>query len=100
MIPHSLSRAAIVSSQQRVHLGLVQIRELFPSKALEWNGTYLVTPGDVFRTSLGNEARHRMHRSKALVPRTYRTSAFLFKMIQKTPQHISREVEHFEAINL
>ena len=60
VITHAQPGAEIGSSQDRVHLRLLQIRELLPCKALERNRPNLATPRDVFWAAFGNEAGHCM----------------------------------------
>ena len=51
---------AVRRGQERVHLRFVQIGDDGLAGLLEWDGTDLATPGDVFRTVLPHETRQRV----------------------------------------
>ena len=54
----------------------------------------------MFRASLCDEAGHSMDGSEALVSGTDGTFAFLFEMIEKAAQHITRQVEDLKTIDV
>jgi hypothetical protein len=90
MITHPLFRATIGSSQESVHLRLIQVRQFVPSEPLERERPYLSTPCDVFGTALTDKASHCMDCGEPLVACADGASAVLFQVIEETTQNVAR----------
>lgn len=99
MITHPLFRAAIGSSQDSVHLRLIQVRQFVPGEPLERQRAYLCTPCDVFGAALTDKASHRMDCGEPLVARADGASTVLFQVIEETTQNIARQMEDLELID-
>lgn len=99
MISPALLGAAVRSGQDGIHLRLVQIGEFVPCESLEWDGSYLAAPGNMFGTAFGDESRHRVNGRETLVAGADGASSVLFEMIEEASQHLTRHVRDIEPIH-
>src|SRR5207245_2316258 len=93
VIAQAFFGAAVRSSKDRIHFGLIQVGDLVPSESFERHRPYLAAPRNMFGASFSDESRYRVNGSEPLVACTDRASSVLFEIIEKTSKRFAGQVE-------
>src|ERR1051325_281819 len=99
MVTATLHCLPVRGSQQRVHFGLVQVRNHSLCRLLKGNRANLSTPGDVLRTVLRHKSSQSVNRSQTLVARGDRTFSGLLQVGQKEAHKIGGHVDHCQPVH-